>query len=92
MLAIVALLAYPVLGTLASWTGFVEWAIRDEDVKVEISNPAYTIWPGRIHMKFVRIYVNGDTQFTPAATAPPLRMSACTWTCPVCLVPKADAE
>jgi hypothetical protein len=61
--AIVALLAYPVLGTLALWTGFVEWVIRDEDVKVEISNPSYTIWPGRIHMKFVRIYVNGDTQF-----------------------------
>ena len=62
-IVVVALLAYPVLGTLALWTGFVEWAIRDEDVRVEISNPAYTFWPGRIHMKFVRIYVNGDTQF-----------------------------
>jgi hypothetical protein len=63
LVTIAVLLAYPVLGTLALCTGFVEWAIRDEDVKVEISNPAYTIWPGRIHMKFVRIYVNGDTQF-----------------------------
>lgn len=59
----VLLLAYPVLGTLALWSGFVEWAIRDEDVKVEISNPAWTVIPGRIHMRFVRIYVNGDTQF-----------------------------
>jgi len=58
-----ALLAYPVLGTLALWTGFVEWVIRDEDVRVEIANPAYTIWPGRIHMKHVRIHVNGETQF-----------------------------
>src|SRR6478752_1872425 len=41
----------------------LEKLINDEDVKVEISNPAYTIWPGRIHMKFVRIYVNGETQF-----------------------------
>src|ERR1041384_2753188 len=63
LLGLALLLAYPVLGTLALWTGFVEWVIRDDDVKVEISNPAYTIWPGRIHMKFVRIYVNGDTQF-----------------------------
>lgn len=62
-LVAILLLAYPVLGTLALWTGFVEWVIRDEDVKVEISNPAWTIWPGRIHLKSVKIYVNGDTQF-----------------------------
>jgi hypothetical protein len=62
--AILALLAYPVLGTLALWTGFVEWILRSEDLRVEIENPAYTIWPGRIHMKRVGIYVNGDTQFT----------------------------
>lgn len=59
----VVLLGYPVLGTLALWTGFVEWAIRDEDVKVEISNPAWTVIPGRIHLRFVKIYVNGDVQF-----------------------------
>jgi hypothetical protein len=59
----VVLLAYPVLGTLALWTGFVEWVIRDEDVKVEISNPAWTVFPGRIHLKSVKIYVNGDSQF-----------------------------
>lgn len=60
---VLALLAYPVLGTLALWTGLVEWAARSEDLRLEIDNPSYTIWPGRIHMKNVRIYVNGDTQF-----------------------------
>jgi len=61
--ALVTILAYPVLGTLALWSGFVEWVAASEDLKVEISNPAYTIWPGRIHMKYVRILVNGETQF-----------------------------
>jgi hypothetical protein len=59
----VVLLAYPVLGTLALWTGFVEWVIRDEDVRVEISNPAWTVIPGRIHLRSVKIYMNGDVQF-----------------------------
>lgn len=59
-----ALLVYPVVGTLALWTGFVEWVARSEDLRIELDNPAYTIWPGRIHMKRVRLYVNGDTQFT----------------------------
>lgn len=61
--AVLALLAYPVLGTLALWTGFVEWVARSEDLRLEIDNPSYTIWPGRIHMKGVKIYMNGDTQF-----------------------------
>ncbi|MES1186537.1 MAG: hypothetical protein ABUL60_22180 [Myxococcales bacterium] len=56
-------MAYPVLGTLALWTGFVEWVIQSEDVKVEIDNPSYTIFPGRVHLKHVKVYVNGDTQF-----------------------------
>jgi hypothetical protein len=60
---VVGLLAYPVLGTLALWTGFVEWVIRSEDVRVDFANPSYTIWPGRVHLKHVKIYVNGDTQF-----------------------------
>jgi hypothetical protein len=61
--SVVFLLAYPVLGTLALWTGFVEWVARSEDLRLEIDNPSYTIWPGRIHMKNVRIFMNGDTQF-----------------------------
>jgi hypothetical protein len=61
---VIAILAYPVLGTLALWTGFVEWVVRSEDLRVEIDNPAYTIWPGHIHAKRVKILVNGETQFT----------------------------
>jgi hypothetical protein len=34
-----ALLVYPVLVTLALWTGFVEWMVRSEDLRVEISEP-----------------------------------------------------
>jgi len=60
---VVALLAYPVLGTLALWTGLVERLAASEDLRLEIDNPAYTIIPGRIHMKKVRVLVNGDTQF-----------------------------
>lgn len=61
--AVLAILAYPVLGTLALWTGFVEWVARSEDLRLEIDKPSYTIWPGRVHMSGVRIFVNGDTQF-----------------------------
>lgn len=60
---VLLLLAYPVLGTLALWTGFVEWILKSEDLRVEIENPAYTIWPGRVRMKHVRILQNGTTQF-----------------------------
>lgn len=60
---IVALLAYPVLGTLALWTGLVERLAASEDLRLEIDNPAYTILPGRIHFKKVRVLMNGDTQF-----------------------------
>lgn len=60
---VVFLLAYPVLVTVALWTGFVEWLAKSEDLRVEIENPAYTIWPGRVHMKHVRILMNGTTQF-----------------------------
>ena len=62
--AMLLILAYPVLGTLALWTGLVERLLASEDLRLEIDNPAYTIWPGRIRMKRVKIMVNGDTQFT----------------------------
>jgi hypothetical protein len=62
-LFVLALFAYPVLGTVAIWTGLVEWALESEDLRVEIENPAYTIWPGRVRMKRVRILTNGTTQF-----------------------------
>ncbi len=57
------LLAYPVLVTAALETGLVEKLLASEDLRVEIQNPAYTIWPGKIRMKHVRILVNGTTQF-----------------------------
>jgi hypothetical protein len=60
---LLVLLAYPVLGTVAIWTGLAEWALESEDMRVEIENPAYTIWPGRVRMKRVRILTNGTTQF-----------------------------
>jgi hypothetical protein len=61
---IIALLVYPVLGTLALWTGFVERMAASEDLRLDIDNPSWTIFPGRIHLKRVKIYMNGDTQFT----------------------------
>jgi hypothetical protein len=63
IVALVVLFAYPVLGTLALWAGLVERLVRSEDLRVEIANPAYTIWPGHVHMKHARVLVNGDTQF-----------------------------
>jgi hypothetical protein len=57
------LLAYPVLGTVALWTGFVEWMLKSEDLRVEIRNPSYTLWPGHVRLKHVRILGNGTTQF-----------------------------
>jgi hypothetical protein len=57
------LLAYPVLVTLALWTGLVERVLKSEDLRVEIQNPAYSIWPGKVYMKHVRILQNGTTQF-----------------------------
>ena len=60
---LLVLLAYPVLVTLALWTGLVERVLKSEDLRVEIQNPAYSIWPGKVHMKNVRILVNGSTQF-----------------------------
>ncbi len=60
---VLLLLAYPVLGTVALSSGLVERVLASEDLRVEIENPAYTVWPGRIHMKRVRILMNGTTQF-----------------------------
>jgi hypothetical protein len=60
---VLLLLAYPVLGTVALWTGLVERLLKSEDLRVEIQNPSYTIWPGRVFAKHVRILANGTTQF-----------------------------
>ncbi len=64
---VVFLAAYPVLVTAALWFGLVEKALASEDLKVEIDNPAWTIWPGRLHLGAVRVYLNGDVQFILSA-------------------------
>ncbi|HEU5075737.1 MAG TPA: hypothetical protein VFU02_16205, partial [Polyangiaceae bacterium] len=56
--------AYPVLTTLALWSGLIERLISGDDVKVEIDNPAWTVWPGWVHAKRIGVYVNGKTQLT----------------------------
>lgn len=68
VVALLAVLgAYPVLVTAALWSGLVERLLRSEDLKVEIDNPAWTIWPGRVHLDGVRVYMNGETQFILSA-------------------------
>jgi hypothetical protein len=61
------LLAYPVLGTIVLWSGLAEKWIESEDLRVEIDAPAYTILPGRVHLKGVRIFSNSETQFVLSA-------------------------
>lgn len=56
--------AYPVLTTLALWSGLIEQLISGDDVTVEIDNPAWTVWPGSVHAKRIGVYVNGSTQVT----------------------------
>lgn len=63
LVLIAALAAYPLLGTLALWSGFVEWVLRSDVLRVELEGPAYTTWPGRVHVKQARVLVNGETQF-----------------------------
>lgn len=55
---------YPVFTTLALSCGWVERWISGDDVKVEVDNPAWTLWPGTVHAKAIRVYVNGNTQMT----------------------------
>lgn len=61
---VVLVLAYPVLGTLALWTGLIARLLSSEDLKVELTHPSYTLWPGFVHVKHARILVNGETQFS----------------------------
>jgi hypothetical protein len=63
IVALAVLFAYPVLGTLALWTGLVERLVRSEHLRVELENPAYTLWPGQIHVKHACVLLNSDTQF-----------------------------
>jgi hypothetical protein len=58
------LLIYPVLVSAALWSGLVEKILASEDLRVDIETPAYSIIPGDFHLKGVKAYVNGETQFT----------------------------
>lgn len=67
LIAAVALLAYPVCGTLFLSTGLFERLMRSEDLIIEVRGPAWTLWPGHVHAAGARILVNGETQFILSA-------------------------
>ncbi len=60
---VLALLAYPVLITLALWTGFVSGRSPRKTCGWEIKIRRTPSGPGKVHMKNVRILANGTTQF-----------------------------
>jgi hypothetical protein len=60
-------LIYPISVTLALSTGLVEKLLASEDLRVEISAPAWSLLPGDIHMGRVQIFMNGETQFILSA-------------------------
>ncbi len=60
---IVAVLAYPVLGTLFLWTGLFERALRSDSLIVRLEHPSWTLWPGHIHVHGATVLANGETQF-----------------------------
>src|SRR5690606_36985697 len=59
---------YPVVVTLALTSGFIEWLISGKDLKVELENPAWSVWPGSLHVERIGVYVNGDTQVALSVT------------------------
>jgi hypothetical protein len=61
--AVLALLAYPVLGTLFLWTGLFERAMRSDHLSIHIDHPSWTLWPGHIHVRGATVLSNGETQF-----------------------------
>ncbi len=56
--------AYPASATLLLSTGLLEKILLGDDLKVEIDNPAWSVWPGKVHAQTIRVYLNGDTQLT----------------------------
>jgi hypothetical protein len=67
LIGALVLLVYPVFGTLVLWSGLAEKWIESEDLRVELDKPAYTIFPGRVHLKGARIFSNSETQFVLSA-------------------------
>jgi hypothetical protein len=60
---VLALLVYPVLGTLFLWTGLFERSMRSDHLIVHIDQPSWTLWPGHIHVRGATVLSNGETQF-----------------------------
>lgn len=60
---VLVLCFYPVVVTIALWSGLVEKMLASEDLRVDIDNPSYSIIPGQIHLRGVHVYVNGMPQF-----------------------------
>lgn len=50
-------------GTLVLSTGLFERLVRSDDLIVDIQKPAWTLWPGHVHVAGARIRANGETQF-----------------------------
>jgi hypothetical protein len=67
LIAVLVYMIYPITVTLALSTGLVEKLLASEDLKVEITAPAWSLLPGDVHMGRVRIFMNGDTQFILSA-------------------------
>jgi hypothetical protein len=61
---VLALLAYPVLGTITLASGLLEWVLRSEKLSVELHGFAYTLWPGRVHVPKLRIMLNSSVQLS----------------------------
>lgn len=61
---VLALLAYPLLGTITLASGLLEWVLRSEKLRVELHGFAYTLWPGRVHVPKLRILLNSSVQLS----------------------------
>jgi|GEM_PF-1460578 len=67
LLVLLLYLIYPITVTLALSTGLVEKLLASEDLRVEITSPAWSLLPGDVHMGRVKIFMNGETQFILSA-------------------------
>lgn len=63
IIAVLVMAIYPVVGTLILSTGLFEKLTASEDLRIELDKPAWTLWPGHVHVAGARIFVNGTTQF-----------------------------
>lgn len=67
LIVLLLYLIYPISVTLALSTGLVEKLLLSEDLRVEITAPAWSLLPGDVHMGRVKIFMNGETQFILSA-------------------------